>query len=229
MLTREIPDNYCQRRPINEQESCLICHEDLNANENILTWCKIQCGVNFHRGCVLKWAATKWEDENFFRSGSDIQCGICRQSWVFTGEELLEAIRIGQNGHIYKAIEGYTNVAKILGIKELGMSEEEFQERKLELLQYGDEALASTLRQMSEAESQVYRRHVLEVGGDRLRCVIIQLRRKGEFDAWTEAYIRLHHPTEIDAFRRAMDASHSGASEKWQKLMIEGLLMELMK
>ncbi|KAF7858568.1 hypothetical protein EAF04_009168 [Stromatinia cepivora] len=119
MLTRKIPDNYCQRRSINEQESCLICHEDLNVNENIITCCKIECGVNFHRDCVLKWAATKWEDENFSRSGSGIQCGICRQSWVFTGEEMLEAIRIGQNGHIYKTIEGYTNVAKILGIREL--------------------------------------------------------------------------------------------------------------
>ncbi|APA12344.1 hypothetical protein sscle_09g071140 [Sclerotinia sclerotiorum 1980 UF-70] len=184
MLTRDIPDNYCQRRSVNEQELCYICQEDLSTNENILTWCKTQCGVNFHRNCVLEWAATKWEDENFPRGQSNIHCAVCRQPWVFTGEELLEAIRTDQNGHIYKGVGGYTNVAKIFGMKELPMSEEGFAELKLELFLEGDEVLMSTLRQMSEAESQVYRRHVLEVDGDRIQCVMIQqLRRKDESDA----------------------------------------------
>lgn len=43
------------RRPISEP--CTICCEDLRTEENI-SWCKAQCGQNFHADCVGVWLAT---------------------------------------------------------------------------------------------------------------------------------------------------------------------------
>ena len=47
------------RKPIDEDESCPICYEDLTAEEESegrLDWCRQGCGKSVHRHCLAIWA-----------------------------------------------------------------------------------------------------------------------------------------------------------------------------
>ncbi|GBG29985.1 E3 ubiquitin-protein ligase Zswim2 [Hondaea fermentalgiana] len=59
-----------KRKPI-QGEVCSICFDELNAAKpSLLTWCKPQCGTNFHKACVDRWVAKR------------NTCPNCRAQWV---------------------------------------------------------------------------------------------------------------------------------------------------
>ncbi|KAI9642907.1 hypothetical protein NHQ30_008641 [Ciborinia camelliae] len=72
MLDIVVIDDYCQRKRV---DMCYICLDELDANDNTLTWCKSQCGVSFHRHCMLHWAAENWKVKR------DATCRHCRALW----------------------------------------------------------------------------------------------------------------------------------------------------
>ena len=61
-------------RPLNIDDLCLICHECMNESEGI-TYCKINCGNNFHIKCCVKWTEYK------VRHRDISMCPICKCNW----------------------------------------------------------------------------------------------------------------------------------------------------
>ncbi|KAM0142104.1 hypothetical protein ACHAP3_002099 [Botrytis cinerea] len=121
-------DKFCIQKSVDEQETCPICLENLEGDAP-LTWCRGQCGVNVHLQCVWSWAQANYEDEQ-----PDITCVNCRAPWIWVGRQLVSYIEgmwnaqfgIAYNEAGYRtlsdllrrnlSIDGYFNVAKLLGI-----------------------------------------------------------------------------------------------------------------
>ncbi|KRX11237.1 hypothetical protein PPERSA_07762 [Pseudocohnilembus persalinus] len=77
----ELPDN---RMPIEEDALCPICQDDLKEDQ-ALTFCRKQCGNNFHIKCMIVWVKHKL-------NGGDekIPCPMCRTD---LGRRCLEDIK----------------------------------------------------------------------------------------------------------------------------------------
>ncbi|KAF7946397.1 hypothetical protein EAE96_009395 [Botrytis aclada] len=121
-------DKFCTRKSVEEQEICPICCESLEGSGTI-TWCRGQCGKNFHLDCIWNWAQTNFDSEQ-----PDLTCPNCRAPWVWIDCQLREFIEEMSNwklGIRYKEAgyrfwneltsrdvskEGYFNVAELLGI-----------------------------------------------------------------------------------------------------------------
>ncbi|KAF7905288.1 uncharacterized protein EAF01_005809 [Botrytis porri] len=120
-------DKFCEQKSVEEQETCPICLENLEDDDS--TWCRGQCGKNFHLHCIFIWAHT-----NFREGNPDITCGNCRAPWIWIEHQLRGFIEITWNLQFgvcdyderYCSLsellrrdvsqEGYLNVAEILGI-----------------------------------------------------------------------------------------------------------------
>ncbi|KAF5869689.1 putative ring finger domain protein [Botrytis fragariae] len=123
-------DKFCTQKSVEEQETCSICLENLEGDGSI-TWCRGQCGQNFHLQCIWTWA-----DTNFRDGQPDITCGNCRAPWIWIGRQLAGLIEgvwnwqfgIHDDDAGYRSLsklldrdvskEGYFNVAELLGIYE---------------------------------------------------------------------------------------------------------------
>ena len=53
---------------------CSICHEDLDAALEDITFCKSTCGQNIHQQCLDEWESSQV---------GDATCPMCRRVWTF--------------------------------------------------------------------------------------------------------------------------------------------------
>lgn len=206
MLTRKLPCAWQAPRSVEEQGSCAICTDEIISGHrcqfSMLTWCKRQCGMNFHHHCLMKWAGKTWETE------SDVKCPNCRESWIFTRNELHYAIQVCTAEHIPRPW-GFPNYAGILGMP-----------------QYFTD----------EREAALHRRHVISNGGSPLWTVLSDIVEREplmgegvELDAWVEAYIDVYFPEERIALHEASGPDRWRAEALWKvvKAQAEESLLEL--
>lgn len=67
--------NEVARKPIEDDEPCPICQEDMKDDINATTWCKISCGNSMHIKCMIVWA------EHRISLGENVTCPLCRADW----------------------------------------------------------------------------------------------------------------------------------------------------
>lgn len=56
---------------LNEESVCPICQEDMR-EDMCLTYCKVECGNNFHLECLKVWAKHRSQED------ASINCPMCR-------------------------------------------------------------------------------------------------------------------------------------------------------
>lgn len=76
-------DKEVQRMPLQEDESWVICFENLSDEQNLTYW-KYGCGKNFH----MKWADHYASHK--INNATDATCPLCRKSW---GPNVLERFK----------------------------------------------------------------------------------------------------------------------------------------
>lgn len=59
----------------NENSDCAICWEPFEQHD--LLWCKLTCGTNFHKNCLVDWLKA----EKHARASPDFKCPFCRGPW----------------------------------------------------------------------------------------------------------------------------------------------------
>lgn len=83
-------DDATPRRAVGEDDDCPICFDPLQGGGDT-TFCRSQCGANFHTACIRKWLQ---------QHRTEPTCPMCRQEWQDDAE---------QNK------EGFTNFGKLQG------------------------------------------------------------------------------------------------------------------
>lgn len=77
-----------------ENDDCPICFDPLQSSENT-TYCRLQCGANFHQKCIHHWLAQQ--------RGKNATCPMCRGPWEDAAKwEIMPR-------------EGYTNLGCLQG------------------------------------------------------------------------------------------------------------------
>lgn len=59
---------------------CSICHEEMSSIRADITFCRSECGQNFHEHCLEQWKS----------SGPDMTCPMCRREWTKESMTTLE-------------------------------------------------------------------------------------------------------------------------------------------
>jgi Ring finger domain/SWIM zinc finger len=97
-----------QRRSLEQDSDCPICFDDMT-NLSETTYCRAQCGFNFHTNCIRLWC------QRSHAAGSTATCPACRQPWLdehgSTGSSGPDdaASKRGVND------EGYVNLGRLQG------------------------------------------------------------------------------------------------------------------
>jgi hypothetical protein len=70
------------REVIDEESECCVCYDTILKSQN-LTWCRRECGRNFHHDCLEGWLAYKRKTDE------PLSCPNCRSDpWISTDEQL---------------------------------------------------------------------------------------------------------------------------------------------
>lgn len=85
------------RQVVEDDSNCPICFESLAHSKEPLTYCRAQCGANYHANCIQHWITSQ------SRRSASKTCPNCRQPW----EEKVHK-NVDQR-------EGYANLGKIQG------------------------------------------------------------------------------------------------------------------
>ena len=85
------------RQVVEQDSNCPICFESLVQCKERLTYCRAQCGANFHAKCIEHWIASQSS-----RSASTT-CPNCRQPWENNAQQSIDHR------------EGYSNLGKAQG------------------------------------------------------------------------------------------------------------------
>lgn len=67
--------NEIERKPIEEDEPCPICQEEMINDISSTTYCKVGCGNSMHIKCMIVWA------EHRQSIGESVTCPLCRADW----------------------------------------------------------------------------------------------------------------------------------------------------
>jgi hypothetical protein len=59
---------------------CPICHDDMDAMTDDVTFCRAKCGQNMHEKCMEQWSDTR---------PAPATCPMCRKSWKQKAEDLI--------------------------------------------------------------------------------------------------------------------------------------------
>mmetsp|Transcript_47624 Transcript_47624/g.101201 ORF Transcript_47624/g.101201 Transcript_47624/m.101201 type:complete len:278 (-) Transcript_47624:88-921(-) len=81
---------------------CPICFDALGSDPSQLTYCRVACGSNFHRGCIQMWTRQPAQR-------SKPTCPACRQPWVDDQTGGKKSQGKGTND------EGYENLGSLQG------------------------------------------------------------------------------------------------------------------
>jgi hypothetical protein len=75
ILRRKIVTKEQSRKPIDPEDICMICREDLlSVEQEELLWCQAQCGQNYHKMCVDAWHKTYIDHQK--------TCCFCSTQWI---------------------------------------------------------------------------------------------------------------------------------------------------
>jgi hypothetical protein len=89
------------RKPMEEDAECTICYEEFSETPNeATTWCRAQCGNNFHLECFNKW-------KNSAAQRHEPTCPLCRAVWQWPPGEKPAAAPVH--------LDGYQNLSHISG------------------------------------------------------------------------------------------------------------------
>lgn len=100
-----------QRRSLEQDSDCPICFDDMT-NLSETTYCRAQCGFNFHTNCIRIWC--QQSAAAAAAAGSPATCPACRQPW-------LDEHGTSSSGHDNAASkrgvndEGYVNLGRLQG------------------------------------------------------------------------------------------------------------------
>mmetsp|Transcript_21405 Transcript_21405/g.59557 ORF Transcript_21405/g.59557 Transcript_21405/m.59557 type:complete len:369 (-) Transcript_21405:120-1226(-) len=86
----------CRQQDINEADDCPICFDPLSTGGQC-TFCKAQCGANFHEDCIRSWLQSQAQDSQ--------KCPLCRVDWEGDGVSNKRS----------RMDEGYTNLGDLQG------------------------------------------------------------------------------------------------------------------
>ena len=86
------------RQPIEADSDCSICFDALGSNPSKLTYCRAQCGANFHKACLKQWLQVQQTSQK--------SCPNCRQAWETPNS---------RSGEAATSDEGYANLGRLQG------------------------------------------------------------------------------------------------------------------
>jgi hypothetical protein len=87
--------NVARRQQVKEDDDCPICFDVLQGGGDKITFCRANCGANFHQGCINHWLR---------QHRTNPTCPICREAWEDGKPKVGTPIK-----------EGFTNLGRLQG------------------------------------------------------------------------------------------------------------------